>query len=319
MRLFAALIQTLFLIAGCHLAVAQVPMTGAGLGTPTVVVGYQGAGDIFSTGVIGAYSCSQAYNAAFAALAGSICDIVDTTTGVATCTIPIGTNGSANLTAVVCPTSAPVVNVVTFCTVTHAAGCSITKVYDQSGSGRDVVQATLANMPTLILSSTPLGTLPAINCGTGTTLLLTSAGTVTQAQPITMSAVIIRKAGTTAGGAVGGSSGIFMGSGTANLAEVSAGTALTASVTDNVWYSLQGLLAGNGTSSAINYYPSGGSDTDTLGAAGTTGLSAANTRVCRGNSQQFDGLVAEAIIYGATSTPTQRTNLANNQHTRYGF
>ncbi len=59
MRWFTATIQTLFLIAWCHLAVGQVPMTGAGVGAPSS----GGAAPTFTniqSGVSGVATCSFA-------------------------------------------------------------------------------------------------------------------------------------------------------------------------------------------------------------------------------------------------------------------
>src|SRR5580698_4479130 len=95
---------------------------------------YQGPGDVFS-GAIGWWSAARAYNAAYAAAQSPLFDIVDITTGLAACTVNAGANGFANQTAAVCPTGAPAVNIVTFCTITHAGGCKFTQLYDQTGSG----------------------------------------------------------------------------------------------------------------------------------------------------------------------------------------
>jgi len=133
----------------------------------------------------------RAYNAAYAAATKPLADIVDTTTGLATCTLSVGTNGYANLSAVVCPTGAPVVSVTTFCTVTHV-GCSITKKYDQTGNGNHVVQATLANMPGLTLSAQN-----GLPCAAGgATVALSTAGVISQALPFTLTAVAERTGST---------------------------------------------------------------------------------------------------------------------------
>ena len=118
--------------------------------------GYTGPGDVFNTGQTGFYSCARAYNAAYAAATGNMCDVVITSTGTAACTIKAATTGFADLAGTYCAAST---NLATAC----AAGCSVTKVYNQVNPGTcDQIQATLASMPLLLLSSTPTGTLPAI-------------------------------------------------------------------------------------------------------------------------------------------------------------
>src|ERR1700722_1400624 len=154
MRKLLSFVAVLLLCASAH---AQVPMTGAGLGAPPAAVTYVGPGDTFSTSPVGAYSCAEAWTAAYASSHGGACDVVDTSTGLVTCTYTFQSNGFVN------PSQC------------NGAGqscqtaCSVTKAYDQTGNGNHVVQATLANMPTLTFSSTPRGTLPAINCGNGVT------------------------------------------------------------------------------------------------------------------------------------------------------
>ena len=106
---------------------------------------YQGPGDIVS-GAAAFWSCGRAYTAAFAATQGAICIVKDTATGLTSCTLNIGTNGFANLSANVC--AGNTTSVLTFCTITNVS-CSISQMYDQTGNGVTLTQNTLANMPTL--------------------------------------------------------------------------------------------------------------------------------------------------------------------------
>src|SRR6185312_7207639 len=114
---------------------------------------YTGPGDAVA-GVQAFWSPARAVTAAFAATGNPIADIVDTATGTAACTIHIGSNGFADMTTAVCPTGSPTVSVTTFCTVTHSGGCSITKLYEQTGLGVGgaMTQATLSLMPILLLN-----------------------------------------------------------------------------------------------------------------------------------------------------------------------
>ncbi len=122
-------------------AQAQLLLTGAG--RVGGVVGYQGPGDITS-GAIAFYSAGRAYNVAYAIAHSPLADVVDTSTGLTTCTFHALSTGFAN----------PAECNATAC----ATACSVTKMYDQTVSGAcggscDVVQATLANMPGLTLSA----------------------------------------------------------------------------------------------------------------------------------------------------------------------
>ncbi len=127
-----------------------------GVGSAPHAASYQGPGDVFSTSPYAWFSCARAYNGSYAASTGNLCDVVLTSGGAAACTIKAATNGFADLTGTYCAGS---VNLPTAC----AAGCSVSKMYNQISPGTcDVVQATLASMPALLLNSTPTGTLPAV-------------------------------------------------------------------------------------------------------------------------------------------------------------
>lgn len=99
---------------------------------------YQGPGDIAS-GATAFFSCGRAYNAAYAAAHSPACDVVDTATGLTTCTFSFLSTGFVSPSA---------------CNATACAtACSVTKMYDQTGNGNHAVQATLASMPPLNLSA----------------------------------------------------------------------------------------------------------------------------------------------------------------------
>src|SRR5262249_30795804 len=74
-----------------------------------------------------------------------------------------------------------------------AANLFVTKLYDQTGGGRDLIQATAANQPAFILAA--LGSNPVIRFdGAGSGHALTQSGNITQAQPITFSVAMKRTA-----------------------------------------------------------------------------------------------------------------------------
>jgi hypothetical protein len=279
---------------------------------------YQGPGDTFSTSVVGAYSCAEAYTAAYASGGGNACDLVDSAAPTTViCTLKFLATGKVDLASASCTGS---VTPATKCAAATGGVCNISKVYDQSGNGRDMIQVTAANQPTLLLSSTPTSTLPAINCGTAASnISLQIAGTITQGMPFTMFAVMIRTSDfTSTGGAMGGILGSNIqgiGSGSsANTVTMSNGNVTSAAATDSVWHAVGGLA--NGASGAINV---DGSDSTVN--TGVNSFSAAAFRLCRGNSAQYPGRIAEAIFYGATTTSTDRGNLSTNAHSsgRYNF
>lgn len=264
---------------------------------------YAGPGNVLSPAYAW-YSSARAYSAAFAAGGTAIMDLVDQA-GANPITINILTTGFADVTAIT--------NWVTANSVTTI---KVAKLYDQTGNGRDVVQATLANMPGLTLNSTPTGTLPAVDFTIGTNPVLATTSTYTQAQPLAFSAVYIRTSGTAVGGVIGANANIIVGAGSgANLAyAASSGGTFTVAATDNSWHAINALLNGIGTSSAINLDGS-----DTLGNGGATGFSSNNIRVGRAAANGLVGRVAEAGIWATSTDSTSRGNLNSNQHGTSGY
>lgn len=276
---------------------------------------YTGPGDVFNTSPVAAYSCSEAYNAAGASTAVSACDLVDSAAPTVTiCTLRFTSTGKVDLTAY-CPGS---VTPAAKCAAATGGVCNISKAYNLISPGTlDAVQTTAINQPTLAFSSTPLGTLPAINCGNGTpTILLQTSAGVTQAQPFTLAAVVNRT-GTGPGGAIGGplTPNLFLGSQTgANLADMDAGNDLTMTMTDNAWHTLIGLANG-ASNGAINV-----DGTDLTGNTGVNTFSSSAIRLCRATIQ-WGGLLAEAQFWGAITTSTNRNAISANAHSsgRYNF
>ena len=161
------LIVWTLLLAGVT-CLAQVPMTGGGVPSPKGTVTYSGPGDVTS-GAIAFYSCGRAYNLAYAQALSAACDVVDTATGLVTGTMHFLSTGFVNTTELT--------GVGQAC---HVA-CSITKMYDQTGNGNHVVQATLANMPGLTLNAQ--NGLPCA-AGVSTATNLSTAGTITSGCPL---------------------------------------------------------------------------------------------------------------------------------------
>src|ERR1700732_3971891 len=128
---------------------AQFNGCAAGFCSPNVAVaGFQGPGNITS-GAIEFVSAGRAYNAAYAASNGSFADLVATGNGAVVCTLKALTTGFVNLTSSACAGQTPAAA----CAAANGGACSVTKLYDQTGTGNNVVQATLANMPALTFNA----------------------------------------------------------------------------------------------------------------------------------------------------------------------
>jgi hypothetical protein len=151
--------------------------------------GYVGPGDLKT---FKAWWGVRGYSAAYAAPGTNPgIDVVDTATGGFSCTVPIATTGKLDLVSNVCVGNT--VNVVTFCTVTHAAGCSVTKMYDQTGGGNPITNpsGSTATIPTLTFNV--YGTIPSVTYTAASIQKFTNPSTLTfsQSQPMMFSAVVM--------------------------------------------------------------------------------------------------------------------------------
>lgn len=278
--------------------------------TTAAAASYQGPGDV--AGVTATYwgSCARAYNASYASSNGNLCDLKDLSTGtVAVCTLKALSSGFVNLTSSACSGSTPAAA----CAAAAGGACVIAQVYDQTGNGNNATQATLANMPGITFAD--INGLPTINCArNGSNYVAT--GNITISQPQVFSIVYIRTAGdTTAMGAFGSAVGapIVGPAAVANTAGLNAGTAVTASgATDASWNGEQALASG--ASSAINI-----NGTDNTGLSAGTGSGTGTAfRVCRGNTVQMVGRIAEVGMFG-TGGSVSRSAIYTNEHGSNGY
>lgn len=309
-----SLIALIFAAFSTFAAADNLTLMGVSGGDAGAAAGYQGPGDIAS-GAIAFYSAGRAYNAAYAAAQSPLADLVDTTTGLATCTLNVGTNGFANLTAVVCPTGAPTVSVMTFCTVTHA-GCSITKLYDQTGNGNHVVQATLANMPALTFNAQN-----GLPCAAGTNtaaMNLESAGTISQAAPYSLISVVERTGSFTTlqrimrNGTAG--AGGMNWSVSANTINVNNGTSAALTANDNTFHALLDVASGTAPLFAVD----SSANTSTL-SNGTTALSSNIFFMGVGTAAVLAGFVCESGLWAADLNSSYQAMLANMRSATNGW
>ena len=284
-----------------------------GSGSAIIPSGYQGPGDVIGSAVA-YWSCGRAYNKAYALTAGGLCDLVDTATGLATCTLSVNTSGFANLTALSCVGGT--VTVVTFCTVTHATGCSITKMYDQTGNGYHETQATLASMPVLTLSE--LNSLPCANFTSAATSVYMNSSTLTQTQPLTYMAVAERSANFTTGNqilAVGANTLPYMQyRASANSIALSANTQIQSSsgTTDSAFHALIGVIDLNANADSV--LVSDGAVVAGAGATGTTAISTQTLQIGHNGSQTSGMFVCEDGMWPGAWTSTQYGNMNTNMH-----
>lgn len=312
--MFNSKFLSLIFIAWSSLVFAQVPMTGAGKGTPTVAASFQGPGDIVS-GATAWGSCARVYNASLASTSTSLCDLKDSTTGtVSVCTLRGSSTGFVDLTGNYCvgsltPTAA--------CLAAAGGACKISKVYDQIGSTGGWVQATAASMLGLTFSA--INGLPGLaGNSTNSTVLLSASISVTA--PWSMAVVAERTGTVTSRSAVIGISGTIEEIGfttsanTAIFSGNSGGTAaITATAVDNAFHSLIGT--NNNASSALMI-----DGTDTTGSMTSSNI-AAITRIGRdgSGSHSIDGLIMEVGIWPSAFSAGNRTSLNSNMHGTSGY
>jgi hypothetical protein len=267
-------------------------------GIPTSVAPYVGPGDIVSGAT--AWWGLRAYSAA---TAGTKAINIRASGDNATADINTLTNGNLD-----------VVTVSSFLT-THGGTAFLTKMYDQTGGGNDVAQATAANQPSLVLSG--LGSLPIIDATGGVWLdAVTFPGPT--AQQYTWSLVFLSVNDSAQhvvlGDASGESIGIYpAGSGGGFYASINNTNNIAA--TDGTWYAYQVL--GNGVSGNINQ--NGTSHVDNYGASAWAAqahyfnYSPANSIL----AGQMQG--TEAGFWPSGFSTVQMSNMAANQQNYWGF
>lgn len=134
---------------------------------------YTGPGDIVS-GAFAWYGL-RGYSAAYSTGSNPAIDVVDQA-GANPLTANILSNGRLD-----------VASISAWVTANSVTTIKVTKLYDQTGNARHIVQATLANMP--VLNLTGFGSLPALVYVGANSERLSTASTYTMAQPLTLSGV----------------------------------------------------------------------------------------------------------------------------------
>ena len=276
--------------------------------------GFQGPGDITSGGIF-FVSPGRAYNAAYAAGQNPLADLVDTATGLLTCTEKVGTNGFADLTTAYCPTASPTTNVVTWCTVT-VGGCSITKLYDQTGTGNHVVQATLANMPALTFNAQ--NGLPCAAGGSNSPRLVT-AGNIVQVLPFTMGGVAMRGSGFTTVQTIqsNANANFLRFAASANQVTAASSTPVNLTAADSSFHALLAVVSATAPLFAVD--SSANTSTSTSGTTTTSSTEGIVGRNTGANPLLAGGFVCEDWIYPADLNSSYQAMLANMRSATNGW
>jgi hypothetical protein len=297
----------LVLISALPVSAGSMLLTGVGP-PPSVAATYQGPGDADS-GWSGWYSCARAYSAAYAAGAANLCDLVDSAAPtVVICTLKANSStGRVDLASATCTGG---VTPATKCAAATGGTCSISKAYDHLATVGDCTNTTAASQPRLTFSA--INGLPSMTFTNAAGSVLTCPS-VTQAQPFSMSAVLIRTAVTSTSfiASISGDTGI--GGDASGFSRVAAGVAINQAWTENAFHALQGLLNNNSSASNLD-------GADLAAQVGGTNTMASALRLGRsGSGLSVDGKLMEAGFKPSATTPTTRGNLNTNQHGANGY
>lgn len=208
--------------------------------------------------------------------------------------------------------SLDVASITTFLTSTTG---KVVTLYDQTGGGMDMTQATDANRPTFTLSG--LGSLPVVTFGGSQRLKVTPASAINQ--PVSVVAAYKRTSGTLQGILASVDAGVNdtgLHGGAADTAKVGWGSgAINRTATDNTWHSLVGI--GNGASDDL--YVDGVSG----GSANVGSSGFINTQpICFGSdpfNTDLTGAMVEGGVWPVAFSGTDVTNMDNNISAYWGI
>ena len=193
--------------------------------------------------------------------------------------------------------------------------CTVKTLYDKSGNGRDVSQATAASRPTLTFSC--IGSLPCMTVASGQGGMQT-AGFFTISQPLTMIAAANQTSNAGAfenvlTGDVGTNNSVDFSSTDNNAACFAFPTKQNVAATDGSWFALQCLANGTSSSFTVN-----GSTTTFSG--GTTGTGGQKFVVAgTGTPPHFIGKMVEDSISSTGFSSGQLSAMNSNIRNYWGF
>lgn len=199
------------------------------------------------------------------------------------------------------------------------ANLFVDTLYDQTGNGNNLVQATQAKQPTFTLSG--LGSLPIMSFISASGLFLGWTPSAGIAPSYTFSTVARRTSNFTTAQLIGASfnssSLQFRFDAAANTAFMYAGVAQSvAGVADNTYHALQAVYASGGAGSDLNV----DGTVNTINPGNIT-ITATQFTIGTydGSSFFLDGQIQEFGIWPSAFTSTNSANMSSNQHSYWGF
>jgi hypothetical protein len=253
------------------------------------------------------WSPAFAYSASYAASGGNIALLVDSATGLTTYTMTALPDGTANVAGAAASSAC-------------SGGCKIKTLYDQTGNGNNLTQATLSAMPTMKFNC--IGSLPCASFVEGNSQFLATAGNISSplSQPLTITEVSNDNTAGTNGAHIASS----------NSAETSVGPyfytdyAIYAGNTNGyytgytqaAWHAIQSNVQ---QGSAAFYVDGSTPSFNNSATIGTAGISAKLEMGSNGYNNYATAYIGEAGVMSGSFTSTQNSAMNSNQHTRWGF
>lgn len=201
-------------------------------------------------------------------------------------------------------------DVASIATFLAATTGKIVTLYDQTGGGRHLTQATDANRPAY--NAAAIGSLPGAQFTAASQHTLTTpvANLLTLAQPLTTSIVYERT--TSANTGLIGPNIVLEGNGADNLRSY-AGSVVDVTATDSAFHAAQ-IVFSNASS---DVYVDGTSHTGTLG----TGALSGNTFTLGNDSfgAYHSGFVCEIGLWSGAFSSGVKSSMNSNQHSYWGF
>lgn len=277
---------------------AQVPATGAGRGKPTA--GYTGPGDIKSGatwwGGLRAYSAAtRNTNAVQLCNVGDVACVVvktDAVTGFVPNTVVVG--------SITCDNNVVGANI-----------CTAKTIYDQSGGGHDVTQATAANRFYFIPSC--IGSLPCLMNNANVQVGYYSATlSATTNQPFTISGVFDITSGTNYAFASNNTTGVYLNADTSGQYTMYAGTNQRFTATWSAFHAVQAIYNG---ASSIGYVDG---VSNSLSSPGTNGM-ATTMEIGWVATGSPVGYWTELGPWPSAFSGGEESAMNSNQHAAWGF
>lgn len=271
-------------------------MTGAGKFFP-VAASYSGPGDIVASAA--SWWGLRGYSAAYSTGSNPAADVVDAATGLITTTVNILSNGNLDEATV----------------LGLGYAVKVKKLYDQSGNGQHLTQATLAAMPALTANA--IGSLPGMTFAGAQELTNATFPGFTQNQPVTISTVIKRTGTfTTENDWFVTSTGGFFVAGFLNSANTvftyaGGGVSSVGSIADNSFHAIQSVF--NNAGQSVIYVDGVNTNVSSAGANPVSGP------LTVGGSNFLTGVLMEIGDWGVAFSGANNSAMDANQRSYWGF